>query len=575
MTDRRSFSGAVWQPSATVSSGAAATAAGRSEVTARVLAGRVPEAQAADFLAPSLDHLHDPFLMLGMEVAVDRLRRAARDRERVRIITDYDVDGTTSSLILQATLRLLAPDAQVDFHIPHRFEEGYGFSVAAAQAAASERVGLIVTADIGVRDHASVAAAREAGVDVLICDHHLPAGEAVPEAATAVLCPPQASCTYPNPALAACGVSLKLAQALLVAHPRRDVILRSLLKLAAIGTVADMVSLTTLENRAIVKLGLDALNAGGHHPGLAALLEVSGVVPGEISASHLGYQVGPRINAAGRVADARLVVQLLNSRDPDTARSLAREIDALNASRRNIQGRLVEEARARLADREAPFIVVAGPEEEGWHRGVVGIVASRLKDELYRPVAVISIQGDTAVGSMRCPPGRHAVEALNTCADLLQRYGGHPAAAGFTLPARHLDELTRRLTAWAESSASTDASVPHHLYDAELDASVLDEALCEELGRLEPYGMGNPKPVLLVRGVLPERVDALGKEGRMVRVTIGAREGRPLDAMWWDQAQHLSALRGGRLDLLGSLEWNVYRDRKRMQLRLTDARASG
>lgn len=258
-------------------------------------------------LHPDASALHDPYAMLGMDAAVDRLRRAVQAQERVRVVTDYDVDGTTSSLILQSALRQLASHQHrgaadpVSYHIPDRMEEGYGFSVQAAEQAAADGIPLIVTADIGVRDHAAVARARALGVDVIVCDHHLPTGEQAPAGAVAVLCPPQAGCSYPNPQLAACGVSLKLAEALLAEHPRREMLQRSMGKLVALGTVADMVDLLTPENRALVSLGLAALNEDAHSPGLQALLDRAGVARGAATAEDLAWRLGPRVNAAGRV----------------------------------------------------------------------------------------------------------------------------------------------------------------------------------------------------------------------------------------------------------------------------------
>lgn len=548
---------------------------GLSSVAARCLAQRwdgddLPDAA---WLEPSIEHLHDPLQMLHMEAALDRLRHAAKGGRKIRVVTDYDVDGTTSSLILQAALKLLSPDVDISYHIPNRFDEGYGFSVAAARKAADDGVDLIVTADIGVRDHAAVQAAAERGVDVLICDHHLPAGASVPERAT-VLCPPQMGCSYPNRSLAACGVSLKLAQALLRDHPKRDAVVRSLLKLAAVGTVADLVPLTSLENRAIVSLGLGQLNRGPHHPGLSALLRVSGVELGEIDTYHLGYRIGPRINAAGRVADASLVVRLLNCRDPREAHALARELDQLNSRRKEIQDQLADDAIAQLQDDPPPFVVVSGAEEDGWHRGVVGIVASRLKETTHRPSAVISIQGDTAVGSVRSIPGVHAVRALDTAADLLVKYGGHPMAAGFTIPTRHLDTLRERLQSFVSQTLPDEDLVPVHEYDAEVAADDLHERLHGELKRLGPFGQGNPRPRLMVRGVQARNLAVLGKRGQALRLQIprvGSPSG-PLKGIWWDGAAHADVLGGGAVDLLGELEENVWRGRRSLQLEIRDAR---
>ena len=300
------MTGHLWQVASEDEAHAPALAQrlGVSPVAARCIASRIHLAGAEQWLTPSLDDLHDPMRMHQMPAALKRIHAAVANGEHIRIVTDYDVDGTTSSLILQSTLRLLGGGTRIDHHIPDRQDEGYGFSRRAAEAAAADGVDLVITADIGVRDHDAVSAAAQAGVDVLICDHHLPAGAEVPGDALAVLCPPKSDCSYPNPALAACGVSLKLAQALLMDHPRKEAILRSMLKVAAIGTVADVVDLSTQENRAIVRLGIEELRMGPHSPGLQALLSVADI-GAEVTAEDLGFKLGPRINAAGRLAAVR------------------------------------------------------------------------------------------------------------------------------------------------------------------------------------------------------------------------------------------------------------------------------
>ncbi|MEZ4321962.1 MAG: single-stranded-DNA-specific exonuclease RecJ [Myxococcota bacterium] len=524
----------------------------------------------ADWLTPTLAALHDPGRMHGMDAAVARLERAIANHERVRIITDYDVDGTTSSLILQAALRLRAPDLEIDYHIPNRFDEGYGFSVKAAEKAVADGIGLIVTADIGVRDHLAVDAAVAGGTDVLICDHHLPAGADVPPNAL-VLCPPQAACAYPNPSLAACGVSLKLASALLAKHPKLDRILDSLLKLAAIGTVADLVPLTTPENRAIVALGLQQLNKGGHHAGLAALLEVCRM-DGPISESDLGFRVGPRINAAGRLQDARMVVELLNTRDPARAKALAHELDTLNSERRTIQKQVYEEAIGQVdPEAPAPFVVVSGPEEAGWHRGVVGIVASKVKDAVHRPTAVVSIQGDTAVGSIRSIDSVHAVRALDSAADLLVKYGGHPAAAGFTVPTAKLPALAERLGAFVEAHTEPADLVRQRRVDAEASAEDLTWQLHAELAALGPFGMGNPRPRLMVRGVTPVAPGSRAG-GKLLKFLIGRGGGGAVSAIWWGEGERAESFGARPVDLLGQLGTNTYRGETTLQFEVNDVR---
>ena len=523
-------------------------------------------------LRPNLDALHDPFEMYGMQQAVDRLLRAVHDREAVRVVTDYDVDGTTSSLILQAALKILGSD-NLSYHIPDRFKEGYGFSVLAAETAAADGVKLIVTADIGVRAHAAVTRARELGVDVIICDHHLPAGADVPVDAHTVLCPPQARCSYPNPALAACGVSLKLAQALLSEKPFYDRILHSMLKLAAIGTVADVVDLLTPENRAIVALGIQSLNKGPHNAGLTALLHVSDLEMGSIDSGDLGFRIGPRINAAGRLDSATRVVELLTTRDPVRAMKIAQELDKHNAARREIQQQLMTEAMAQIpkGDSAPAFIVAAGEEEDGWHRGVVGIAAGRVRDAFYRPTAIISIAGDEARGSVRAIPEVHAVRALESAHDLLIQYGGHPAAAGFSVKTENIPALRERLIAAAIEQTGGDTPLPRRRVDAALAPQEISWRLQRDLVRLGPHGKGNPSPKLQITGATVRDLRVL-KE-RHLKFDLAGGKGQ-LTAIWWRAAEHQAILASGQpVDFLGSLEVNEWRGRKTLQFNVEDARA--
>ncbi len=568
--ERLSFSGARWvhSPADPAHVAQLRRDQGLSRVAASVLAARIGDlGRAGAWLTPSLEHLHAPGAMLGMAPAVDLVRRTVRDRKKIRIITDYDVDGTTSSLILQAALRLLDPAVDVSYHIPSRFGEGYGFSGIAAEKAVNDGVGLIVTADIGVRDHRSVSTARTGGVEVLVCDHHLPAGEAVPADAT-VLCPPQAGDTYPNRALAACGVSLKLAEALLGHLPRWTQYQASMLKLAAIGTVADMVPLTTLENRAIVALGIGHLNRGPHHPGLAALLQVAGL--SAIRESDIGYRIAPRINAAGRIAEADLVIRLLTERDPARAQELAQQLDAHNRDRKDIQLRLQGEALRAVGPTPSSFVVVAGREEDGWHRGVCGIVANKVREAVNRPAAVVSVQGEFAVGSIRSVPGVHAVRALETIADLLVKFGGHPMAAGFTLPVVHLEAFRERLIRFVDNTLPDADWCPTQPVDAEVDVGDLGEELFRELRALAPFGMGNAEPNLLIQGVRATGVRALGAEGKLLRFDL-QNHGQPLSAVWFGHGEHAAQL-SPPIDVLGRLEEDQWKGERRLQVNVVDLR---
>jgi single-stranded-DNA-specific exonuclease len=542
---------------------------GMEPIVAGCLAPSLGGREPGTWLEPSLEHLHSPSLMLGMDAAVDRLSKAVRDRERIRIVTDYDVDGTTSSLILQAMCRMLGAGDLVDYHIPDRFGEGYGFSVLAAERAASEGVGLVLTADIGVRDHASVSAARAGGADVIICDHHLPPGESVPGDASAVLCPPQEGCTYPNRHLAACGVSLKFAQAMLADHSalgtRWDAVLRSMLKIAAIGTVADMVSLGDPENRAIVTLGLRELCSSKHTPGLQALLDVCGLQDGWIDAGKIGFDIAPRINAAGRLHLATDVIELFQCRDRQEARRLAKRLDDFNLERREIQRGLVERALQQVPDPLPYFAVVRGREDDGWHRGVVGIVASKLKESISRSAAVLSIDGEFARGSIRTMPAVHAVHALDSVQDLLRNYGGHAAAAGFDVPSDRIGELAARLDTYARENVGREELVPELRLRVACSPSDLGMSTVSRICSLGPFGMGNPAPVLWVKGAVPQNVRVL-KE-RHLKFQVGG-----IDALWWNSAEHRSLLESGAIDLAARVEINRWRQRSRPQYVVQDVR---
>lgn len=523
--------------------------------------GLITPETAKGFLEPSGDDFHSPAKVLNMEKAVQRLQTAIAAGEQIRVVTDYDVDGTTSSLILQSTLKILG-GKDVTYHIPDRMQEGYGFSVIAAEKAAADGVDLIVTADIGVKDHAAVEKAAELGVDVLICDHHLPAGATVPKHAI-VLCPPQAGCAYPNKSLAACGVSWKLACAMLEAHPKKERILSSMLKLVAIGTVADVVDLACPENRAIVTLGLEALNRGPHTPGLNALLEVSGLQPGSINSGDLGFRVGPRINAAGRLASATLVVELLSQRNPDEAKASARQLDEMNTERRRIQDRILKEAIAKVQSDAPSLVLVSGRESDGWHRGVTGIVAGRLRDHFGCPALVVTITDSGCVGSMRSTPEVHAVNLLNHAEDLLQRFGGHPAAAGFSLDHENLVPFEERLLSGVNAQLDGIPTRPQVEADLKLEVHDLTLDLVKELEVLEPHGKGNERPMVWLG---PLRLSGI-KSLKDKHIKAGLRVGNDwVDLIWWNAAELIEEIQAmQQVEILGRVEINRWRDREKVQ----------
>ena len=534
------------------------------------------------FLAPEFaNHLHSPFLLRDMGRAAERLRRAIRDRERIMIVTDFDVDGTTSSVILSHALKLLGAGDLISCYIPDRFTEGYGLSREIVERAAADGFQIIVTADIGIKSHAEARLARELGIDLIICDHHLPDGEDVPAEAFAVLCPKGSSgVDYPNKHLAACGVSLKLADALLEGHEKRDAILASLAKLTAIGTIADMVDLSASENRAIVVHGLRALNQRSNNPGLRALLKLS-QVNYPITAFDVGFRIGPRINAAGRIAHASSVLALFDAKTDDEAMKIAFKLDAMNAQRQHIQHVLVEKLKSLIESRQPEpdsepdseldrVLVFAGTEAEGFHRGVVGIACSKIVDLTGRPTFICSINEEgIAHGSARSVHGFHLVEALDAISDTLVKYGGHPMAAGFTVAAVKIEEMRYRLNRHASEVLSDDDIGQALNADAEITIEDATVDLARTLAWLEPHGIGNPQPLFLMRR-LPLRSIQTLKE-KHLKFLIG-RERTEIDALWWNAVQRRPKFAGAdQISLMCRLEINKWNGRENCQLKVIDA----
>lgn len=529
------------------------------------------------FLAPEFaNHLHSPFLLRDMDRAAERLRRAVRDRERIMIVTDFDVDGTTSSVILSHTLKLLGAGDLISCYIPDRFTEGYGLSRRIVERAAADEFQIIVTADIGIKSHAEARMARELGIDLIICDHHLPDGEDVPAEAFAVLCPKGSSgVDYPNKHLAACGVSLKLADALLDGHEKRGAILASLAKLTAIGTIADMVDLSASENRAIVAHGLKALNQRSNNPGLRALLKLS-QVNNPITAFDIGFRIGPRINAAGRIAHADSVLALFDAKTDDEAMKIAFKLDAMNAQRQHIQHVLIEKLKGLIENRDLEpnsdmdrVLVFAGAEAEGFHRGVIGIACSKIVEMTGRPTFICSIDEEgIAHGSARSVNGFHLVEALDAVSDTMVKYGGHPMAAGFTVAATKIEEMRYRLNRHASEVLSEDDIGRALIADVEIELEDATIDLVKALVRLEPYGVGNPQPLFLMRRLPLRSVQTL-KE-KHLKFLIG-REKAGIEAVWWNAAEHKPKFAGvPEISLMCRLEINKWNSRENCQLKVVD-----
>ncbi len=455
---------------------------------------------AERFLTPSLSHLHSPYLMAGMQAAVDRIEAAIENKESILIYGDYDVDGTTAIVILKTAIELCGGAA--DFHVPHRIRDGYDMRDDVIERAAAAGIKLIISVDMGIRAFAPAETARRLGVDLIVTDHHLPGPQGVP-AALAVVNPNQPGCAYPCKELCGAGVAFKLAQALIerrIPEPDRARYLRSFTKVAAIATIADAVPLTG-ENRVFAKLGLEGLRLPVN-PGLKALLEVAQLNHGRtLSSGEIAFRIAPRINAAGRMDVARDVIELFSVKDPARAREIANKLDQLNGDRQEEERRILQSITAHFEEhpelREAFCIVIDG---EGWHRGVIGITATRVVERYGRPALVISRNGEEAHGSGRSIRAFHLLNALESCAGLFTRFGGHAHAVGFSLPAANLPELRERLDEYARARLTLADFEPSLNFDAELSLDQVTPEFFKLLQRLEPFGVGNPQPVFVARG---------------------------------------------------------------------------
>src|SRR5438552_1120038 len=411
---------------------------------------RIVDSESAErFLFPSLSHLHSPYTMSGMQAAVDRLETAIEGKEDILIYGDYDVDGTTAIVILKTAIELCG--GRADFHVPHRIRDGYGMKDDVIERAAAAGVRLIISVDTGIRAFAAAETARRLGVDLIVTDHHLPGPDGVP-VALAVLNPNQAGCEYPCKALCGAGVAFKLAQGLMerkLDRPDQSRLLMSFMKVVAIATIADAVPLVG-ENRVFAQLGLEGLRSPVNQ-GLKALLEVTQLGGArQLTSGEVAFRIAPRLNAAGRMDVARDVIELFSVKDPARARELAGRLDQLNGDRQLEERRILEAIQLRLEEepalREAFCMVIDG---DGWHRGVIGITATRVVERYCRPTLVISRDGEECHGSGRSIPAFHLLNALESCAEVFTRFGGHAHAVGFSLPSARVPDLRAKLDTYA------------------------------------------------------------------------------------------------------------------------------
>ena len=479
---------------------------------------------AQRFLSPSLSHLHEPERMTGLRAAVDRIDAAIERKEPILIYGDYDVDGTMAVIILKTAIELCGGSA--DFHVPHRIREGYDMRDDVIERAAASGIRLIISVDMGIRAFGPAETAHRLGVDLIVTDHHLPGADGVPKA-LAVINPNQHGCSYPYKQLCGAGVAFKLAQGLMqrrLEGKDQNKLLLSFMKVVAIATIADAVPLTG-ENRVFASLGLDALRKAVN-PGLRALLETARISPNRPPTSgEVGFRIAPRINAAGRMDVARDVIELFSVKDAARAKELAAKLDQLNTDRQEEERRILRLVEERFASEtalcDAYCIVVDG---DGWHRGVIGITATRIVERYNRPTIVISREGEEAFGSGRSIRAFHLLEALESCGTLFSRYGGHSHACGFAMPVGNVAELRARLDQFARTRLTLADFDPILELDGEVSLTDVTPQLYKALEMLEPYGTSNPEPVFAAPGV---QVVAPPKILKEKHVKLRIRAGQP------------------------------------------------
>ncbi len=523
--------------------------------------------KAQRFLNPSINDLHEPNLLKGMKKAVERILKAIEAGEKILVWGDYDVDGTTGTVVVRKALEILG--AKTGFHIPHRFTEGYGVNIPALEKAKERGYSLVVSVDCGIRSFEPIIWAKENGIDFIVTDHHLPDEATGNPPAFAVVNPNQPDCDYPDKNLAGVGVAFKLAHALLRERGKENLV-RGFLKVVAIGTVADVMNLTG-ENRAIVALGLKDLPKA-HNYGLKALMEAADCT-GSMTSYDIGFRIAPRINAAGRMDAARTIVELFETTDFDEARSLAETLNSHNRERQKVQTEITE--LALLATLDSPvstnFVVVAGA---GWHRGVIGLAASRIAEKLYRPTIVLSIEDGIAHGSARSIAGYHLLNGLDSCSELFEQYGGHAAAAGMKIKEENIQKLQEKLNAHATENLSAEDLIPELKIDAVIASQSLSLDLISQLKQLEPFGMGNPKPRFVTKNLTLSGEPYVMKN-KHLKLKLTDDGGKQFEAVWWDGVDKSKAetLRAkSRIELAYTPEANHWNGNTRLQLVVEDLR---
>ena len=529
-----------------------------------VLRGLTTVDECKKYFKPELSHFHDPFLFRDMEKAVDRIMKAIESHEMIVVYGDYDVDGITATVILLRSLRLLG--GNVEYFCPNRLIEGYGMSEAGVQKTIQRGAGLIITVDCGVTAAKEVALARQAGIDVIITDHHDSKEGQLPDA-YAILNPKLPSSGYPEDVLAGVGIALKLCHALALRSGKGDTFWTDYLDLAAVGTAADVVQLTG-ENRTIAFLGFEKLR-NSKNPGLKSLIDAQGLAGKPLSTGEVGFQIAPCINAVGRLGDAGRGIELLLTDDEALAQCYARELKAANLERRAIDASMQKEAVAWVeehCDPQRDYAIVIG--RENWHCGVVGIVASKIVEKYHRPTVLFAINAEgVARGSGRSVRGFHLHKALCQCGELLENFGGHAAAAGMTIKEANIGLFSARFNEVAKSCLSVDNLVARVEADAQVSLSDLTPRFFSLLKRMEPFGPGNSRPLFLCRS-LQNKYDPRIVGSNHLKMTVAASSEK-MDAVAFNMGHRLEAVKKARtFSLVFSLEENVWNGKTSLQMKV-------
>jgi single-stranded-DNA-specific exonuclease len=556
-----------WITASTITPEVAAALSSYDPVLRQLLYNRnILTAQDAELFLNARPPLNDdPLQLAGLGEAVERLERAIAQHEPVAIYGDYDTDGVTSAALLVTVLRALGGDVRE--YIPNRFDEGYGLNIAALDTLKAEGRGLVVTVDCGIRSLAEAEHARSIGLDMIITDHHT-VGEELPHA-VAVVNPKRLDDNYPYKDFAGVGIAYKIAQALVRRRNPQPINGNEVLDLVALGTVSDLAPLTG-ENRALVRKGLGVINKPKRE-GLKSLLQISRLRPGSIDAGNIGFTLGPRLNAAGRLDSALASYELLTTSDVMRALQLAGQLEQQNRERQELTKQITSHARqlALEAESGSAFLFAA---HESFNSGVVGLAAARLMEEFYRPVAVASIGETETRGSARSIKEFHITEALDKHASLLMRHGGHAAAAGFTVANENVGELAERLRSYASEKLDGEDLRPTLRVDAAIELKDVTFELANILKQFEPCGYGNPAPVFAVYGVQPKSAKVMGADGTHMRLTLS--DGwQGVEAVAFKQAHHMNDM-PNRVDVVFGLEINEWRGEYRLQMNVKDLRKS-